>query len=135
MTDTVTITPQSPTIVTAPTPSTTVIASVPATSVVTSPPNPQFITPAPPVSAVLVVPVAGPAGPAGSGEGGAGGYTHTQTTPSTVWDIEHSLGYRPGGIRVEAAGGDTYWPQVTYLSETTVRLNLPESINGTAHLS
>lgn len=138
MTDTITIAPQSPTIVTAPSSSTTVVASVPSASVVVTPPHPQIITPAPPVSAVLVVPVAGPtgpAGPAGTGEGTGSAYTHTQVTPSTVWDIEHNLGYHPGGIRVEAAGGDTYWPQVTYLTATTVRLNLPQSINGTAHLS
>ena len=77
----------------------------------------------------------GPAGPPGNGEGGAVTYTYTQTTPSTVWDVTHNLGYGPGGIRVEGSDGVTYWPDVEYLSVNVVRLLLPESINGTAYIS
>lgn len=39
----------------------------------------------------------GPAGPPGSGGGGGSGETlvYTQATPSSLWIINHNLGYKP----------------------------------------
>lgn len=71
----------------------------------------------------------------GSGSAGPVAYVHTQVLPSTVWDIAHNLGFRPAGIHVVDADGDTYYPDVTYLDVNNVRLNLPESTLGTAYLS
>lgn len=121
----------NPTVTTAP-PASLVTATTPTGPTVTvSTPAPSVSMQAP-VSTVTLVPVVGPAGPSGAA---STSYTHTQVTPSTVWDITHALGYRPGGVRVEGSDGDTYWPVVTYLSDDVIRLSLPESINGTAYIS
>lgn len=41
----------------------------------------------------------GPAGPPGSGGGGGGGgggtLTYTQSTPSSLWIVNHNLGFKP----------------------------------------
>lgn len=122
-------------------PQVTVTMEPPTTRVAVVAPTLPVVVMQPPDTTVLALPVVGPPGPQGppgSGDGGdpvAGAYTHTQAVASTVWDISHPLGYRPAGIRVEGSDGDTYWPRVEYLSADTVRLHLPESINGTAYFS
>jgi hypothetical protein len=78
----------------------------------------------------------GPPGPPGNGEGG-GGYTHTQQDASTVWDIQHNLGYNPAGVRVVDTSGDVWLPvDLTYPTPGQVaRLTFPQTIAGTAWLS
>jgi len=95
----------------------------------------------PTIPRTTVVPVAGPPGPQGTtggnseGVAGAGAFEFTQTTPSTVWEIVHNLGWKPAGVRVITTDGTTYRPNVTYLDSNTLRLTLPESALGTAYLS
>lgn len=80
----------------------------------------------------------GPPGEQGdSGPQGGGGFVHSQGVASTVWDIFHSLGYDPAGIRVIAVGGDEWYPtNVIYLTPGEVtRLTFADSIVGTAWVS
>jgi hypothetical protein len=56
----------------------------------------------------LAAPTAGPVAPVLVPSGGSGGPesdVHTQTTPATVWTIDHNLGFRPGGVTVEETDG------------------------------
>lgn len=78
----------------------------------------------------------GPVGPPGSGEGGSG-FKHLQQEASTVWDIEHSLGYDPAGVFVRALNGDVWLPiTLTYpTSGQIARLTFPTTIAGTAWVS
>lgn len=78
----------------------------------------------------------GPPGPPGAGEGG-GGIVHVQTVESTVWDIEHNLGYDPAGVHVRATNGDVWLPvHLTYPTPGVIaRITFPQSIAGTAWLS
>lgn len=124
-----------------------VVVSAPTITHITAPPSTRVSASSPEVmvfghSGAGAVGPAGPPGPAGPegpqgdpGDPAAGGFVYTQTTPSTVWDVTHGLGFNPGGIRVVGSDGNTYWPVVTHLDANTTRLNLPESINGTAYIS
>lgn len=75
-----------------------------------------------------------PAAP-GSTSAARASYTHTQTEPAAIWTIPHGLGYPPGGVRVDADNGDTYFPVVVDLDTNTVRLTMAEPITGKAYLS
>lgn len=80
---------------------------------------------------------AGQQGPEGPAYDGGGAYTHVQEAPSTVWDIDHALGFNPAGIRVIDVAGDTWFPlNVSHPTPGQVtRLMFPESIAGTADVS
>lgn len=99
---------------------------------------------------VLSGPTQGPPGPQGlkgdkgdQGEVGPQGpaannaYLHTQSVPSTVWDVDHQLGFDPAAIRVYIVNGDEVWPAtVTYVSPgQIVRLTFDYSVAGTARVS
>jgi hypothetical protein len=62
-------------------------------------------------------------------------YHHVQSVASDTWTIAHNLGYRPGGVRVTASNGDTYYPVAVDLDVNTIRLTMADSITGTADLS
>jgi hypothetical protein len=78
----------------------------------------------------------GPQGPPGTG-GGGGGYVHDQQEATTVWDIEHNLGFDPGGVHIVALNGDVWLPvTLTYPTPGQIaRVTFPTSIAGTAWLS
>lgn len=38
------------------------------------------------------------------------GYVHIQSVPSNTWTIDHNLGRKPAGIRVEDSVGDIWYP-------------------------
>lgn len=71
------------------------------------------------------------------GTSAVGAYLHEQLGSSTVWDIDHRLGYDPAAIRVLDQDGDTWMitdPQ--YLTPgQMLRIVFPVSITGTARLS
>jgi hypothetical protein len=73
--------------------------------------------------------------PLDGGSQGGTAFAYQRTTPLQVWTIEHNLGYRPGGVRVAADSGDTYFPVVVDLDENTVRLTFAEPVSGWAYLS
>jgi hypothetical protein len=61
-------------------------------------------------------------------------YTHIQTTSSSLWVINHNLGYNPvvlsqdpNQINIEGT--------ITYLSLNTLTIQFSKSISGTAYLS
>lgn len=97
-------------------------------------------TPATDVDVLLLPGPQGPQGqqgPEGPAYDGGGAYTHTQEAPSTVWDIDHGLGFNPAGIRVIDVAGDTWFPlNVTHPTPGQVtRLTFLESVAGTADVS
>lgn len=84
-------------------------------------------------SPVIIVTAAGPQGPAGAGN--AGGYTHTQVTPSTVWTIQHNMGYYVLPIVVDTEGQVTFGWEPAWSSVSTLILTFPVAFAGTAHVS
>lgn len=64
-------------------------------------------------------------------------YRHDQSTPGTVWQINHGLGYDPAGLTVISDTGDTIDDAVVqYLvAGQSMRLSFDISIAGSAYLS
>lgn len=78
---------------------------------------------------------AGPEGPAGPpGTPGTGAFIYNQSTPASVWEIDHPLGYRPNVTVV-----DSTWAQVEsdveYLGSTHITLRFSAAFSGQAYLS
>lgn len=73
--------------------------------------------------------------PVEGGSTGGTAFTYEQGAPLDTWEFEHNLGYRPGGVRVVADSGDTYYPVIVDIDENTIRLVFPEPVSGLAHLS
>jgi hypothetical protein len=80
---------------------------------------------------VVALTAVGPQGPAGAqgevgppGPSGSTPYVHTQSTPATVWTINHNLGFRPSVELLDSGGqeidGDISHPTV---NQTVVTLN------------
>jgi hypothetical protein len=70
----------------------------------------------------------GPIGPSASA------YTHTQSTPSATWTINHNLGYRPS-VELLTVGGVEFDASVvhTSINQTVVEIAMP--IAGSARLN
>lgn len=68
---------------------------------------------------------------------GARAYQHTQTTPATVWQINHALGFDPAGLTIISNTGATVdGAAVQYLTPgQSLRLSFDISIAGIAYLS
>lgn len=64
-------------------------------------------------------------------------YLHEQEIPSTVWDINHGLGFDPAGIRVEAVNGEQWLPVNVSYPQTgqVLRVEFEDSIAGKAWTS
>lgn len=89
----------------------------------------------------------GPAGPQGiQGPPGIHGdeyvpfWRHVQGLPSAVWEINHNLGYYPGGIVVRDSSGGLHEGQVEYLDINNITISffvagLPASFSGEADVS
>ncbi|MER5322322.1 hypothetical protein [Streptosporangium roseum] len=75
----------------------------------------------------------GPPGPPGEGSEG-GSYTHTQSTPETVWTIVHGFGRRPV-VAVEGPDGFEIDAGVSWPDTNTVIVTLGAATAGRAHLS
>lgn len=77
---------------------------------------------------------AGPVGPAGPAGAVGGSYTHTQGTASTLWVINHNLGYKPAVTALDSYGseieGDTQ-----HISTSQCTITFAYSVSGTALLS
>lgn len=70
---------------------------------------------------------------AGGGGGGGGSFTFTQTNPSSVWTIDHNLGFIPNVIVVDASG-ELVFSEVRHpsVNRTVVTHGMPFA--GTAYL-
>lgn len=76
----------------------------------------------------------GPVGPAGTTNVS---FQHEQTTPATVWQITHELGYDPAGFTVVATDGyviDDFGIQYL-VAGASLRLSFDIAIAGVAYLS
>jgi hypothetical protein len=62
-------------------------------------------------------------------------YTHEQTTPSSVWVIEHGLSFRPGGVEVVDHLGNPHHPTVSYPTAGSVQLGFTSDVRGVVRLS
>jgi hypothetical protein len=74
----------------------------------------------------------GPPGPPGTG-GGGGSYTHTQSTPSDAWTIDHGLGYIPTVIVVDS-GGTEQWGEIQHTNTTSLVVRFGRPFSGTAYI-
>lgn len=81
-----------------------------------------------PAITVVQIGTEGPPGPSG------GRFEHVQGTPSTTWDINHFLGYRPNVIVLDTLGRVVYGA-VSYPSVDHMVLTFSMPIAGTAYLS
>lgn len=63
-------------------------------------------------------------------------YVHEQTSQSTVWVIQHDLGYDPAGVVVTDEVGNLHWPMVTYPSPgNIIQLSFTNPVRGICRLS
>lgn len=61
-------------------------------------------------------------------------YTHIQTTSSSLWVINHNLGYNPV-VAAQDPNDVNIEGTITYLSLNTLTIQFSRSISGTAYLS
>lgn len=72
----------------------------------------------------------------GTEPGGEGGsFVFTQTTPLSVWVIEHPLGFYPAGVWVRDNLGQEIVGEVTYPSINVVQIDFGAPTSGVAYLS
>lgn len=73
----------------------------------------------------------GPAGPAGAPGGSR--YTHTQTTPASVWMVNHNLGYEPLFCTVIVGDEDITWAvDITHTGLNTLTVGFSQPVAGKA---
>lgn len=69
-------------------------------------------------------------------DGVSGAYHHTQGFPSTVWNINHNLGYNPGGITIEdSAHRNISGGEIDYIDLDNLTITFAVSFSGTADMS
>lgn len=61
-------------------------------------------------------------------------YVHQQTSPSTTWTIEHSLGGRPS-ITIVDSSGTVVFGEVQYVSDTVITVTFSAEFAGAAYLT
>ncbi|RIV20340.1 hypothetical protein DYU11_20015 [Fibrisoma montanum] len=84
----------------------------------------------------LVLPPYAGGGTGGPGQAWPGSFLHTQSTPASVWTINHNLGYRPAGIVVRDSAGSLWAYEVEYLTTNTLTLSFGNAqFAGSAYLS
>ncbi len=89
-------------------------------------------------SVVTLVNASGPQGPAGrDGIDGSslGSYTHVQSAPSTVWTVQHGLGFTPNPSVFDEDGELIFGWKVSWPSTNVLMLTFPKPLSGTAHIS
>lgn len=72
----------------------------------------------------------GPPGPPGES---AATYIHTQSTPSSIWTINHNLGFKPS-VELLDSGGNEFDADVLHTSNNQVIVYLNTEIAGIARL-
>jgi hypothetical protein len=88
------------------------------------------------IGPVLQVKLVGPPGPAGSGGGGGGGgFAYSHPVASTVWTINHNLGYHPALIELSTLGYLQIEGQVQHVSVNQTVVTFNSSIAGYARLA
>lgn len=82
-----------------------------------------------PKTVVVTRGIPGPPGPPGGSTGAT--YTHTQSSPATVWTIAHNLGRYPSLTVVDNLGGQLY-PDVRYLDADIAQITHSVPLTGRA---
>ena len=62
-------------------------------------------------------------------------YTHYQSSPSTVWTVNHPLTYQPGVTVVDSLKREVWPGEIEYLTPSTIRITFSASLGGQAYLS
>ena len=62
-------------------------------------------------------------------------YVHEQTTPSTVWEITHNLGFVPGNELITDLDGNEIEGVTRPLDNNTIRIEFSEPVSGLAYIS
>jgi hypothetical protein len=62
----------------------------------------------------------------------ATGFTFTQSTPSTLWIINHNFGYYPTSVDVYNSGSQRVWPEVTQPTINQTRISFTIATAGFA---
>lgn len=62
-------------------------------------------------------------------------YRHIEANASSVWIVQHNLGYFPGGIVVQDSSLNTVEGDIDYIDLNTVRLTFTAPFAGEAYLS
>jgi hypothetical protein len=107
-----------------------VLSPLPAAELVIEGDAPVVLEVGPPPDLELVtIAEQGPAGP-GSGEV----YNHTQSSPDTLWTINHNLGRRPV-VELRTVGGVVMVGNITHVSTNQVQVSFATAIAGTALLA
>lgn len=75
----------------------------------------------------------GPAGPAGTVDNAA--YMHVQNTPSSVWTIQHNLGFRPNVTVLNEEGNLLLGWKIAWESDNILLLRFPVLQSGIANAS
>lgn len=67
---------------------------------------------------------------------GALSYRHIQSVPSSVWTINHNLGYYAGGVHVMDSGGNDWIGEITHVDTNTLTIDFGNaSFGGEAYIS
>ena len=61
-------------------------------------------------------------------------YTHKQTTPATLWRVEHGLGRFPS-VTIVDSGGSMVIGEVCYLDESVIEISFASGFSGKAYLN
>ncbi|GEM_PF-6125020 len=82
----------------------------------------------------------GPQGPPGTPGSAPQAYRHVQSTPASLWTVNHNLGYRPGGIFVVDSTGAEQHGRVTHIDVNTLTIEFfangaPVAMGGEADIS
>jgi hypothetical protein len=87
----------------------------------------------PTIVRVVGVAQAGPPGPPGSATSAS--YVHIQTSPSSVWTVQHQLGFKPQPTVLASNGDPVYGWTPSWPSDNTMLLTFPVAVTGSAHVS
>lgn len=74
--------------------------------------------------------IQGPPGPQGP-SGSSAGYVHTQTISSSIWTVNHNLGFKPA-ISVHSMGGVEVLASVVHTSNNQVIISFENDFTGYA---
>lgn len=79
------------------------------------------------VVTIIEVAAQGPPGASGA----AGSYAHTQASASNVWNVAHSLGYKPAGHQLWDSAG-TEWTnfRVVHIDDDALEIHMDFSFSG-----
>lgn len=71
---------------------------------------------------------------AGGGGGVAQSYTHTQSSPSATWIVNHNLSYNPA-VSIVSSSGDLVHGDVTYSGPQQITISFSAPFSGSVYLS